>query len=58
MKANDPALFGRVCGERGLLRTMVRLRNGSVILAESPVPETIRCHSAKAVYLMEFNFVR
>ena len=58
MKANDPALFGRVCGERGLMRTMVRLRNGSVILAESPVPETIRGHSAKAVYLMEFNFVR
>jgi len=58
MKQNDPKFFGRVCGERGLLKTIVRLRNGSQILAESPVPETIRGHSAKAVYLMETNFIR
>ena len=58
MKQNDPTFFGRVCGERGLLKTIVRLKNGSQILAESPVPETIRGHSAKAVYLMETNFIR
>ncbi len=58
MKANDPALFDAVCRERGLMKTMIRLRNGSTILAEPPVPETIRGHTAKAVYLMEMNFIR
>jgi len=38
-------------------RTVVRL-NGSQILAESPIPETIRGHTTKAVYLMEANFIR
>ena len=58
LKRHDPGFFRRVCGERGLLKTIIRLKNGSQILAESPVPETIRGHSAKAVYLMETNFIR
>jgi hypothetical protein len=58
MRTNDPELFKTICGAGGLMRTMIRLRNGSVILAESPVPETIRGHTAKAVYLMEMNFIR
>lgn len=58
MKAHDKALFKRVVGEKNILRTVIRLRNGSEILAESPVPETIRGHTAKAVYLMEMNFIR
>ncbi|MCW4050820.1 MAG: hypothetical protein NWE89_13900 [Candidatus Bathyarchaeota archaeon] len=58
MKANDPALFNAVCRERDLMKTMIRLRNGSLILAEPPIPETIRGHTAKAVYLMEMNFIR
>ena len=58
MKANDPALFEAVCGEDNLLRTVIRLSNGSTLLAESPVPETIRGHTAKVVYLMEANFIR
>jgi hypothetical protein len=58
MKTGDPALFSRVVGERNAMRTVIRLRNGSEILAESPVPETIRGHTAKAVYLMEMNFIR
>jgi len=47
-----------VVGKRNLLRTVIRLRNGSQILAESPMPETIRGHTAKVVYLMECNFIR
>ncbi|MCW4048327.1 MAG: terminase family protein [Candidatus Bathyarchaeota archaeon] len=58
MKARDPQLFRAVVGSKGLMRTIIRFRNGSEILAESPVPETIRGHSAKAVYLMEMNFIR
>lgn len=37
---------------------MIRLNNGSQILAESAQPETIRGHTAKGVYLMECNFIR
>ena len=58
MKAGDPVLFSRVVGAGNAMRTVIRLRNGSEILAESPVPETIRGHTAKAVYLMEMNFIR
>ena len=58
MKASDPGLFEAVCGEDNLLRTVIRLKNGSTLLAESPVPETIRGHTAKVVYLMEANFIR
>jgi len=58
MEASNPDLFNDWVGEKNLLRTVVRLRNGSQILAESPIPETIRGHTAKAVYLMECNFIR
>ncbi|MCB2141230.1 hypothetical protein KQH27_00820 [bacterium] len=58
MKSNDPGLFRAVIGSKGLMRTIIRFRNGSEILAESPVAETIRGHTAKAVYLMEMNFIR
>ena len=58
MKAVNPELFERLVGDKGVMRTIVRLRNGSQILAESPVPETIRGHTAKVVYLMEANFIR
>jgi len=58
MRVLDPGFFERVIGERNVLRTIVRYANGSQILAESPVPETIRGHSAKVVYLMEANFIR
>ena len=58
MKADDPRFFDRVCGKKSLLHTVIRLRNGSTLLAQPPVPETIRGHTAKAVYLMEANFVR
>ena len=58
MKTHDPALFKAVIGSKGLMRTIIRFRNDSEILAESPVAETIRGHTAKAVYLMEMNFIR
>ena len=58
MKADDPRFFDRVCGRRDLLHTVIRLRNGSTLLAQPPVPETIRGRTAKAVYLMETNFIR
>ena len=54
----DPEFYDYAVGRRNMLRTVVRLRNGSQILAESPMPETIRGHTAKAVYLMEMNFIR
>ena len=41
-----------------MLKTVIRFRNGSAIQVESPVPETIRGHTAKVVYLMEANFIR
>jgi hypothetical protein len=58
MKAHDPNFFELVVGKKNILRTMIRLQNGSQILAESPVPETIRGHTAKVVYIMECNFIR
>ena len=58
MKANNPELFRTAVGDKNVLRTIVRLRNGSQILAESPIPETIRGHTAKVIYLMEANFIR
>jgi hypothetical protein len=58
MKARSPELFRAAVGDKNVLRTIVRLRNGSQILAESPVPETIRGHTAKVIYLMEANFIR
>jgi len=58
MKALNPELFRTAVGDKNVLRTIVRLRNGSQILAESPVPETIRGHTAKVIYLMEANFIR
>jgi phage FluMu gp28-like protein len=58
MKSGNLGLFEAVCGEDNLLRTVIRLKNGSTLLAESPVPETIRGHTAKVVYLMEANFIR
>lgn len=57
MKANDPDFYGQVVG-KNIQSTIIRLRNGSQILAESPIPETIRGHTAKGVYLMECNFIR
>lgn len=54
----DPAFYDYAAGRRNMLRTVIRLRNGSQILAESPMPETIRGHTAKAVYLMEMNLIR
>jgi hypothetical protein len=58
MRSLDRALYDYVVGDRNVLRTIIRLRNGSQILAESPVPETIRGHTAKVIYLMEANFIR
>ena len=58
MKAINPTLFRSLVGAKGLMRTIIRFKNGSEILAESPVPETIRGHTAKAVYMMEMNFIR
>jgi len=58
LKARDPNLYRRIIDEGNLLRTVIRLRNGSTILAQPPVPETIRGHTAKAVYIMEANFIR
>jgi phage FluMu gp28-like protein len=58
MKTQNLGLFRATVGDRNVLRTIVRLRNGSQILAEPPVPETIRGHTAKVVYLMEMNFIR
>jgi len=58
MQTLDPEFFELAIGEKNVLRTIVRYRNGSQILAESPVPETIRGHTAKVVYLMECNFIR
>jgi hypothetical protein len=42
MKANDPRFFDRVCGKKSLLHIVIRLRNGSTLLAQPPVPETIK----------------
>jgi len=58
MKANTPDLYKATVAPGGLLKTIIRLRNGSVIQAESPIPETIRGHTAKTIYLMEMNFIR
>ena len=58
MKALDRDFYDYVIGDRNLLRSIIRFRNGSQILAESPIPETIRGHTAKAIYLMEANFIR
>ncbi|MBN2336725.1 terminase family protein [Candidatus Bathyarchaeota archaeon] len=58
MESNDKRFFDYVIGNRNILRTVIRFRNGSQILAESPIPETIRGHTAKVVYLMECNFIR
>ena len=58
LKAHDPQLYRTIIGDEGLLHTLIRLRNGSTILAESPIPETIRGHTATAVYIMEANFIR
>jgi len=58
MRQANPTLYRGLIPPRGAKRTIIRLRNGSEILAESPVPETIRGHTAKAVYLMEANFIR
>jgi ribosomal protein L37AE/L43A len=58
MKAVDRTLFDAAVGDGNVLRTIIRLRNGSQILAESPVAETIRGYTAKVVYLMEANFIR
>ena len=58
MEAHDPEFFRQAVGKKNLQKTVIRLRNGSQILAESPVPETIRGHTAKTVYLMECNFIR
>jgi phage FluMu gp28-like protein len=58
MKTKNRERFERIIGDKGVMRTIIRFRNGSQILAESPVPETIRGHTAKVVYLMEANFIR
>jgi len=58
MKVRDRAFFDQVVGSKNILKTVIRFRNGSQILAESPVPETIRGHTSKAVYIMECNFIR
>jgi len=58
MKSKNEKLFDDLIGEKNVLRTIIRFRNGSQILSESPVPETIRGHTAKAIYLMEANFIR
>ena len=58
VKRHKPDLYNRIINDKGMMRTMIRLKNGSTILAEPPVPETIRGHTAKAVYLMEMNFIR
>jgi phage FluMu gp28-like protein len=58
MKTNNAELFRKSVGNKNLLRTVIRLQNGSQIRAESPIPETIRGHTAKVVYLMEMNFIR
>ncbi|MBL7167236.1 hypothetical protein ISS40_01055 [Candidatus Bathyarchaeota archaeon] len=58
LQTGDPAFFRYAVGERNVLRTVIRFRNGSQILAESPIPETIRGHTAKVIYLMECNFIR
>jgi len=58
MRALDRGFYDYVVGDRNVLRTIIRLGNGSRILAESPVPETIRGHTAKVIYLMEANFIR
>ena len=45
-----PGFYDCAVGKRNMLRTVIRLRSGSQILAESPVPEIIRGHTEKAVY--------
>jgi phage FluMu gp28-like protein len=58
MQNNNPDFFDCVVGKKNILRTVIRLRNGSTILAEPPIPETIRGHTAKVIYLMEAKFIR
>jgi phage FluMu gp28-like protein len=58
MRNKNLELFNSVVDDRGLMKTIIRLRNGSQIIAEPSVPETIRGHTAKVVYLMEMNFIR
>jgi len=58
LKRMDEEKFEKLIGKKNALRTVIRYKNGSTILAESPIPETIRGHTAKVIYLMEANFIR
>jgi hypothetical protein len=40
------------------LQTIIRFKNGSVILAETPEPFTIRGHGPKKISIDEMNFIR
>jgi hypothetical protein len=40
------------------LQTIIRFRNGSVILAETPEPFTIRGHGPNKISIDEMNFIR
>jgi hypothetical protein len=40
------------------LQTIIRFRNGSIILAETPEPFTIRGHSPSKISIDEMNFIR
>lgn len=51
-------VYDALIAPKGALKTIIRLRNKSRILAEPPVPERIRGHKAILVYLMEANFIR
>jgi phage FluMu gp28-like protein len=52
----DKKVFRALIEEQ--LQTIIRFKNGSVILAETPEPFTIRGHGPKKITIDEMNFIR
>lgn len=52
----DKEIFNALIMEQ--LQTIIRFRNGSVILAETPEPFTIRGHGPSKISIDEMNFIR
>jgi len=52
----DKDVYEKIISEQ--LQTIIRFRNGSVILAETPEPFTIRGHGPHKISIDELNFIR
>jgi hypothetical protein len=52
----EKKVFNAIISEQ--LQTIIRFKNGSVILAETPEPFTIRGHGPRKISIDEMNFIR